>query len=70
MVKIALIKLIRLYQLTISPFLGPCCRFYPTCSDYGIEAIQKHGLFNGTWLTFKRIIKCGPWSKGGVDSVP
>ncbi|MCX6989638.1 MAG: membrane protein insertion efficiency factor YidD [Chlamydiae bacterium] len=62
--------LIRLYQLTISPFLGSCCKFHPTCSDYGIEAIGKHGVLKGSFLTVKRIIKCGPWSRGGLDSVP
>jgi putative membrane protein insertion efficiency factor len=62
--------LIRLYQLTLSPFLGPCCRFYPTCSDYGIEAIKKHGSLKGMWLILKRLGKCHPWHPGGVDLVP
>ncbi len=65
-----LILLIRLYQLAISPFLGPCCRFYPTCSEYGKEALEKHGLFKGIWLIARRIMKCHPWHPGGVDPVP
>ncbi len=63
-------KLIRLYQLCISPFLGQCCRFYPTCSDYALEAVQKHGCLKGTWLAMKRVVKCHPLHKGGVDNVP
>ncbi|MBS0605293.1 MAG: membrane protein insertion efficiency factor YidD [Verrucomicrobia bacterium] len=65
-----LVKLIRLYQLCISPFLGQCCRFYPTCSDYAMDAVAKHGIFKGSWLTLKRLVKCHPWHKGGVDNVP
>ncbi|MBS0652103.1 MAG: membrane protein insertion efficiency factor YidD [Verrucomicrobia bacterium] len=62
--------LIRLYQLTLSPFLGKCCRFYPSCSDYAIEAVKKHGAWKGAWLTAKRLVKCQPWHPGGVDEVP
>ncbi|NGX61955.1 MAG: putative membrane protein insertion efficiency factor [Chlamydiae bacterium] len=61
---------LRLYQLTISPFLGPCCRFYPSCSEYAHEALETHGTIRGTWLTLKRLAKCGPWHPGGVDLVP
>jgi len=68
--KFILLKLIKFYQLAISPFFGTCCRFYPSCSDYGLEAIQKHGALKGLFLTVKRIVRCGPWSKGGLDSVP
>lgn len=60
---------IRLYQLTLSPFIGKCCRFYPSCSDYGIEAIEKHGV-KGLWLLLKRLVKCNPWHPGGIDQVP
>lgn len=62
--------LIKIYQWTLSPFFGSCCRFYPSCSNYGIEAIEKHGPIKGCWLTFKRILKCFPWHPGGHDPVP
>ncbi|MFC6668893.1 membrane protein insertion efficiency factor YidD [Marinobacterium aestuariivivens] len=64
------IVLIRVYQLVISPLLGPRCRFYPSCSQYGIEAIQTHGPLRGGWLTLKRILKCHPGHPGGLDPVP
>ncbi len=64
------ILLIRAYQKTISPFLGPCCRFYPSCSEYAIEAIQKYGCFKGLLLTLKRILTCFPWHPGGYDPLP
>lgn len=62
--------LIRMYQLTVSPLLGPRCRFHPTCSDYGLEAIRKHGAARGTWLTCRRVCRCHPWHAGGIDPVP
>ena len=62
--------LIRGYQLAISPFLGPRCRFYPSCSHYAIEAIETHGALHGMWLTIKRISRCHPWHEGGFDPVP
>lgn len=62
--------LIRAYQLVLSPLLGPSCRFYPSCSQYGIEAIDTHGALRGTWLTIKRISRCHPWHEGGFDPVP
>ena len=65
-----LILLIRLYQVTLSPFIGKRCRYVPTCSNYGIEAIGKYGLFKGGWLTFKRILSCNPWGGSGYDPVP
>lgn len=68
--KLILIGLIRFYQLFISPLLGPRCRFYPTCSSYAIEAIQRHGVFCGSWLAIKRISRCHPGNEGGVDPVP
>jgi len=64
------IGLIRLYQLIISPILGPKCRFTPSCSHYGIEALKKHGLIKGLWLTIKRIARCHPWGGHGYDPVP
>lgn len=62
--------LIRVYRRVISPMLPPSCRFYPTCSAYTMEAIQKHGPFRGTWLGVKRISRCHPWNEGGYDPVP
>ncbi|WJG09456.1 membrane protein insertion efficiency factor YidD [Aliiglaciecola sp. LCG003] len=64
------IWLIRQYQKWLSPMLGPSCRFHPTCSQYGIEAITRHGFLYGSWLTLKRIGKCHPLHPGGIDHVP
>lgn len=68
--KYPLLLLIRLYQRTISPLLGPVCRYYPSCSHYGYAAIDTHGAVKGTALTAWRILRCNPWSRGGVDHVP
>lgn len=65
-----LILCIRFYQIFISPLKPPTCRFYPTCSAYAIEAIQKNGPVKGTWLAIKRIAKCHPFHPGGYDPVP
>lgn len=65
-----LIALIRVYQRVISPLLGPHCRFHPTCSQYGIEALRRFGMVKGSWLTTKRILKCHPLNPGGDDPVP
>ena len=62
--------LIRIYQSLISPLLGASCRFTPTCSQYGKEALKKHGLFKGLYLTLKRLSSCHPWGKSGHDPVP
>lgn len=62
--------IIRAYQYLISPLTGTSCRFTPTCSQYGVEAIKKHGPFKGGWLTLKRLGKCHPWGKHGYDPVP
>ena len=64
------IFLIRLYQYLLSPVLGASCRYTPTCSQYGMEAIQKYGPFKGGWLTLKRIARCNPWGGHGHDPVP
>ena len=64
------IGLVRLYQLTFSGFVGGHCRHLPTCSEYGYEAIARHGLFRGAWLTAKRVARCGPFGKAGIDPVP
>ena len=65
-----LIGLIRVYQRLISPLLGPHCRFTPTCSQYGIEALRRFGVIKGSWLTMKRVLKCHPLHPGGDDPVP
>lgn len=62
-----LVRLIRVYQVYISPLKWPCCRFTPTCSQYGIEAIRKYGPIGGIWRTAWRILRCNPWCKGGHD---
>jgi putative membrane protein insertion efficiency factor len=64
------LKLIRLYQRTISPSLGPLCRYQPTCSHYAYEAIERHGLFKGVWLGIKRLSRCRPYGGSGYDPVP
>jgi putative membrane protein insertion efficiency factor len=61
---------ITLYHLLISPFLGPCCRFYPSCSVYAVEAVIKYGIGKGGWMALKRLLKCHPFHPGGVDLVP
>lgn len=64
------IFLIKAYQKVLSPVIGPQCRFTPTCSNYALEALKKHGVFKGTWLAAKRISKCHPWGGKGFDPVP
>lgn len=65
-----LVGLILLYKKVLSPLLPPSCRYYPTCSEYGIEAIKKHGPFKGGWLALRRILRCNPWGGHGHDPVP
>jgi len=65
-----LVGIIRIYQLTLSPRIGQVCRYYPSCSHYGAESITTHGAFKGVILTGFRIIRCNPWSQGGIDKVP
>lgn len=62
--------LIRLYQRTISQIMPPTCRFYPSCSEYGYQAIAKYGFFQGGWMAVKRIARCNPFNPGGNDPVP
>ncbi|MCQ2594383.1 MAG: membrane protein insertion efficiency factor YidD [Treponemataceae bacterium] len=62
--------LIRFYKRFISPLFPPACRFYPTCSQYALEAIQKYGSLKGSILALKRILRCNPYNKGGYDPVP
>ncbi|MHC5201721.1 membrane protein insertion efficiency factor YidD [Myroides sp. LJL119] len=62
--------LVRFYQVAISPFFPPACRYSPTCSSYTIQALKKHGLFKGGYLAAKRILSCHPWGGKGYDPVP
>jgi hypothetical protein len=62
--------LIRLYQLTLSGFVGQGCRHHPTCSEYAYEAVARHGLWRGGWLGLFRVARCGPWGTHGIDLVP
>ncbi len=64
-----LILLIRFYQTAISPMIGPHCRFYPTCSHYTIQAIERQGIFKGLYLGVRRLSRCHPWNPGGFDPV-
>jgi len=64
------IGLIKIYQYTISPLLGASCRYQPSCSQYGIEALKKYGFFKGGYLTIKRVLSCNPWGGHGHDPVP
>lgn len=65
-----LIALIRFYQGVISPYKKPCCRFYPTCSQYALEAVSKYGAAKGSYLAVRRILRCNPFHEGGYDPVP
>jgi hypothetical protein len=65
-----LIALVRAYRYAVSPFLGPSCRFHPSCSEYAIEALRRHGAWRGSWLSVRRILRCHPWHPGGYDPVP
>jgi uncharacterized protein len=69
-VRRALLAVVGFYSRAISPALPPRCRFYPTCSAYAAEAIERHGAARGSWLALRRILKCAPWHPGGVDPVP
>ncbi|HCJ51332.1 MAG: membrane protein insertion efficiency factor YidD [Gallionellales bacterium CG_4_10_14_3_um_filter_54_96] len=65
-----LIKVIHGYQYFISPLRPPSCRFTPSCSHYACEALTKHGLLKGLWLSIKRLVRCNPWHPGGYDPIP
>lgn len=65
-----LILFVRAYQVTLRPWLVGGCRHWPTCSEYFIEAVSKHGPWRGGWMGLRRICRCHPWSKGGIDPVP
>lgn len=68
--KHVLIALVRLWRRLVSPLYGDVCKYYPSCSAYGLEALQVHGAIKGSWLTVTRIARCHPWSLGGYDPVP
>ncbi len=68
--RVVLRVLIRGYQILVSPLLGPRCRFYPSCSNYALEALATHGAARGVWLTLRRLGRCHPWHPGGFDPVP
>jgi len=68
--KFFLIGLIRVYRWTLSPLLGPSCRFEPSCSAYAEQAIRRHGPWRGCWLALRRLGRCQPFSRGGIDPVP
>ena len=67
--KLILVWLIKGYQLTISPLLPPACRFTPTCSEYAIQAIGRHGMLRGSYMAFRRLLRCHPFHAGGYDPV-
>lgn len=68
--KYILTLLIKFYRKFISPMKPPCCKFYPTCSTYALTAVQRFGAIKGGWLALRRVLRCHPWSLGGVDHVP
>jgi putative membrane protein insertion efficiency factor len=70
MVSGTLILLVRAYQTALSPHIGNCCRFEPSCSAYCVEALRTHGVFRGCWLTFRRVMRCRPFGPSGYDPVP
>jgi uncharacterized protein len=69
-IQVLLLTLIQLYKRLLSPLLPPMCRFQPSCSTYAMEAIRGHGAIAGSWLAFKRILRCNPWGGSGYDPVP
>ena len=70
MPRTVLILFVRTYQIVLSPLLPASCRYYPSCSTYAIEALQRHGAFRGGWLTLRRLARCNPFRPGGYDPVP
>ena len=70
LMKALLVAIVRGYQIMLSPMLGQRCRFYPSCSNYALEALRTHGAARGSYLTARRICKCHPFNEGGVDLVP
>jgi len=70
MIRQLLVAIVKAYRLVVSPWLGPSCRFTPTCSSYAIEALERHGAAAGSYLTLRRLARCHPWCDGGHDPVP
>lgn len=68
--KHVLIALLKAYRFAISPLYGDVCRYYPSCSAYALEAVQVHGSIRGSWLAVRRLARCHPWARGGLDPVP
>lgn len=68
--RLLLVALLRAYQTVVSPMTGPSCRYYPSCSQYALVAVQRHGALRGSWLAARRLLRCHPWTPGGVDDVP
>ncbi|MEW6727474.1 MAG: membrane protein insertion efficiency factor YidD [Bacillota bacterium] len=64
-----MVALIRIYQLAVSPLFPACCRYYPSCSEYAVQALHKHGPFRGSYMAARRLLRCHPWSPGGYDPV-
>jgi uncharacterized protein len=69
-IKFLFLFIIKVYQLTLSPLLGPACRFYPSCSEYAYDAINKYGVMRGFFLAVKRLLRCHPFHPGGIDPIP
>jgi len=67
---LVVVLLLRVYRLLVSPMYGDTCRFYPSCSAYALEAVDRHGVLRGGWLAVRRLLRCHPWNPGGVDLVP
>lgn len=65
-----LVWLVKAYQYGISPFLGRACRFEPSCSEYAVQSLERHGIIRGLWLAARRVARCHPWHPGGYDPVP
>ena len=68
--KYILVALLKAYRVVISPLYGDVCRYYPTCSAYALESVQVHGAIKGSWLAVRRVARCHPWARGGIDPVP
>ncbi len=68
--KHVLIALLKAYRFAISPLYGDVCRYYPSCSAYALESVQVHGAVRGSWLSDRRLLRCHPWARGGIDPVP
>ena len=68
--RLLVVLLLRAYRAVVSPLYGPTCRFYPSCSEYALIAVERHGVVRGGWLAVRRLLRCHPWNPGGVDPVP